>query len=134
MAEVGARGDADADPHFALHNYGLLASYRPHSHLIYNRSTTIYRPTTTTSTHLSHPYAVASSYYGHHHHHIGKRSADAAPDADADAAPEADPHFYNYLNYGYNLGGSYALPNYGYSSYNGYRPYLYGGYYGHYYG
>ena len=125
--------EAEADPHFPLFNYGLLAGYRPHSSLIY-RPTSVYRPTTTTY----HPYALATSYYGHHH--LGKRAAiaEATPEADAEATPEAeaDPHFYNYFNYGYNHGfngysNGYNGYNYGYNSY---RPYLYGGYHGHYYG
>merc|ERR1712004_564847 len=96
--------EAEADPHFPLFNYGLLAGYRPHSSLIY-RPTSVYRPTTTTY----HPYALATSYYGHHHH-LGKRAAiaEATPEADAEATPEADaeatpeaeadPHFYNYFS------------------------------------
>merc|ERR1711865_1268870 len=57
--------------------------------------------------------------YGYGGHHYGKRSADAAPEAEADA--EAGVAHY---------GAAYGAYPYGLRAYGAY-PYAFGGYYGH---
>ena len=80
--------------------------------------------------HLGYPYA---GVLGHStllgaSHYIGKREAEAAPEA----APEADA-YYGYYGYGGHRGYGYGLPS-GYAHFGGY-PYGYGHGYGYgYYG
>ncbi len=59
--------------------------------------------------------------FGRRGYRIGKR--------DADADPEADPHYYGRRYYGYGGPYSYYGSGRGYYGYNGFRRYGYG-YYG----
>merc|ERR1711872_1067743 len=71
-------------------------------------------------------YPYAAGYYGHY---LGKRSADAEPEADADAALLYGAYGYGGYGLGYAGYGYGAYPYAAGYAYGGY-PYAYGAYYG----
>merc|ERR1712212_864458 len=119
FAEPEAKTDADAALLYSSYGYGLpYAGYAGYGYGL-----------------GAYGYARRYGYRGYYGHYLGKRSADAEPEAkaDADAALLYGAYGYGlpyagYAGYGYGAYG-YGLGAYGYA-----RPYGYRGYYGHYLG
>merc|ERR1712106_967234 len=89
-------------------------------------------PYATYANHVGYPYAHRAAAYGAYvapvaTHTVAKRSADAAPDAEADA------YYYGAYGRGYGYGNRYGHSAY-YGGYGGHRAYGYGGHYGYGYG
>merc|ERR1719323_1916307 len=88
-ATADADAEADAGYLYGAYVYGYAAPYAYRSH--------VYAPYAYRS--YLHP-------YGYAHHYIGKRSADAEPEAEADAAA-GYYGYYGYRAYGYPYGYRY---------------------------
>merc|ERR1712201_32795 len=106
FAEPEAKADADAGLLYGAYGYSSLG-YAGYHGLGY-------------AGYAGYPYAYGAYPYAHGAHYIGKRAADAEPEADADAAVLYGAYGYSGLGYA----GYHGL---GYRGYAGY-PYAYGAY------
>merc|ERR1711910_66549 len=96
--EAEPKAEAEADPQYYGYALGHNLGY---SGLTYGYPTYGYRT-----------YAYPGVYSGYGYHSIGKREAEAEPEA------KADPYLYGYGRYGLGYSGlTYGYPTYGYSSY-----------------
>merc|ERR1712115_238079 len=115
FAEPEAKADADAGLLYGAYGYAGLG-YAGYHGLGY-------------AGYAGYPYAYGAYPYAYGAHYIGKRSADAEPEADADAAVLYSAYGYAGLVYaGYHGLGYRGYAGYPYAYAHGAYPYTYGAY------